>query len=500
MSSIKTLKAEDDLPVRGVTTALLHRLRAAALPPKPFTNEDSERAFVKRYQEDGMLAYSIALVIGGIALFGFFLAHAFEGATYGSDRWMPQATRLVVAACLIALAYLLLSKKSWFYTNFSKIGLIGPIVALAGVALLPFTMHASASDPGFPFARFFLSLSTTIWICFAFSRVSRTIILLVSAIASVLLALFGIYHKFPGAYFSSMHLAVAIWAGWALSVLIEKRERQTFISQERMTIESHAMAENIERADLINEMQSDALQTIAHDIRQPLLSLGLYADIVSSKYSDMPNVKDLADKITACLKASESSIIIVENVLQSANEASQFNISETDLSRVFTMLDVVFTPTLAAKGIRLQLPGAHQQQVRVWTNEHALNEILANLVSNALKHAWPLATERVKQLSLLVDSREIDFIEIVVRDNGCGIDADDLPRIFDKGFRADAGRHSVPGDGLGLAIVSALVDKLPFHAVTVQSTLNRGTTFRLRLPATDPESVDQHSTSITGST
>src|SRR5690606_20329622 len=166
-----------------------------------------------------------------------------------------------------------------FYANFDRIGLIGPVLAIAGVALLPFTMHDNASVPGFPFARFFLSLATTIWICFAFSRVNRGVILSVSATASVILTGFARYHEFPGAYFSLMHLTVAIWAGWALSVLIEKRERQTFMSQERMLIESHAMAENIERADLINEMQADALQTIAHDIRQPLLSLGLYADI-----------------------------------------------------------------------------------------------------------------------------------------------------------------------------------------------------------------------------
>ncbi len=490
MPSSGLLNVESDAPVGSFPTSLLHRLRTAALPPKPFPSADSESGFLKRYQEDGMLAYSIALLIGGIALFGFFIAHAIEGTAYGSDRWIPQATRLTVALSLVTLAYLLLSKRSWFFANFDRIGLIGPVVAIVGVALLPFTMFDSATRPGFPFARFFLSLATTIWICFAFSRISRTVIILTSTMASVALTGFAIYHGYEGAYFSSMHLMVAIWAGWALSVLIERRERQTFMSQERMRIESHAMAENIERADLINEMQTEALQTIAHDIRQPLLSLGLYADIMRSKYDDTPSIRELAEQIKACLKASENSIIIVENVLHSAGEASQFNLTEITFVRPLTMLEIVFSPILAPAGVRLNLPDAHAQQIHVWTNEHALNEILSNLIANAGKHAWPKSSDRSKRISVVISRIDDKTAELAISDNGRGINPGDLDRIFEKGYRSPSEQKSPFGNGLGLAIVRGLVARLAGHSISVESSVGVGTTFRLRIPLTDPQSFE----------
>lgn len=484
MPSVDTRSMDPNLPLSAVAPALLYRIRTAAVPPKPFSNPESEAAFIRRYQEDGMLAYSIALVIGGIALLGFFFAHAVEGVTYGSNRLVPQSIRLLVGLALLGLAYLLLTRKDWFYKHFNSIGLIGPLVALSGVALLPFTMYSSATIPGFPFARFFLSLATTIWICFAFSRASRYAILVTSALASLALVTFGIIHAFDGTYFSSMHLAVAIWAGWALSVIIERRERQVFISQERIVVESRAMAENLERADLINEMQSNALQTIAHDIRQPLLSLGLYADLVGSKYGNEPSIKDLANRIHACLKASENSVVIVENVLQSAGEASCFALKVTTLTHPLTMLDVVFSPILAARGVRLELPSASDQMTTVWTNEHALSEILLNLISNAYKHAWPQGNI-AKRISLAIEHSP-GFVTLIVRDNGQGIDESDLPRLFEKGFRSCQPRES-SGSGLGLAIVRGLVERLPGHEISVQSHQGSGTEFRIHIPTSDPE-------------
>lgn len=484
MSSI-----DDDPPAGSVATTLLSRLRTAAMPPKPFTEADTEKRFMSNYQENGMLAYSIALLIGGIALFGFFVAHAIEGAAYGSNRWIPQTTRLTISISLVGLAYLMLSRRAWFYSHFNSVGLIGPVVAIAGVALLPFTMYDNAANPGFPFARFFLSLATTIWICFAFSRISRLIMISTSAVASLALVSFAIHHDFSGAYFSSMHLIIAIWAGWALSVLIEKRERQGFMSRERMSIESRALAENIERTDLINEMQAEALQTIAHDIRQPLLSLGLYADVMTSKYKDIPNIDDLAAKMKFCLAASENSIAIVENVLHSANIASRLNSTQITLTNPLTMLDVVFSPILSSTGIRLKLPPPSQQQISVWTNEHALNEILSNLVSNANKHAWFGITPRSKRILVTIEEVDHRFIEIVVADNGKGINPDDLDRVFEKGFRSNNQSSRPSGDGLGLSIVRGLINKLSDHEVSIQSTQSVGTTFRVRIPRFDPDSL-----------
>jgi len=273
-------------------------------------------------------------------------------------------------------------------------------------------------------------------------------------------------------------------------VLIEKRERQTFMSQERMAIESNAMAENIERTDIINEMQAEALQTIAHDIRQPLLSLGLYSDIMGSQYENMPDIKEFAIKIRSCLTASENSIAIVENVLYSASIASQLSVKEITLARPLTMLEVIFSPILSATGIRLELPTAREQSISIWTNEHALNEILLNIVSNANKHAWHAGMESAKRISVMIKEVDDQLIELMIVDNGRGISTHDLDHIFEKGFQADPRPHGSGGSGFGLAIVRGLVNKLPGHTISVQSTLTLGTTFRIGIPRIDPQPQD----------
>src|SRR5690606_33475201 len=187
--------------------------------------------------------------------------------------------------------------------------------------------------------------------------------------------------------------------------------------------------------------------------------------------------------------ASENSINTVENVLHSANVASLLSSKQIALTGPLTMLDVVFSPILSSTGTRLRLPESAQQQLLVWTNEHALNEILFNLVSNANKHAWHGITGRVKEIMIAIEVIDVRFIDLVVTDNGVGIHSNDLDRVFEKGFRSQS-QAQLPGGGLGLSIVRGLANKLANHEISLQSIQGTGTTFRVRLPRFDPLGED----------
>jgi len=105
-----------------------------------------------------------------------------------------------------------------------------------------------------------------------------------------------------------------------------------------------------------------------------------------------------------------------------------------------------------------------------------LSRAVENLVSNAIKYS-PDGTE------VAISARaEEDFIAIEVADQGYGIPASDLERVFEKFYRVprvqDAG---VPGTGLGLALVREIAE-LHHGSVSVRSEVNQGSTFILRIP------------------
>ena len=120
-----------------------------------------------------------------------------------------------------------------------------------------------------------------------------------------------------------------------------------------------------------------------------------------------------------------------------------------------------------------------QGKVPVLGDAARLQQVLRNLVGNAVQHN-PSGT-RVR----LTLTQDRDRVRVEVSDNGTGIPAADLPRLFDRFWRAEASRsRDYGGSGLGLAIVQAIV-RAHGGRVTVRSEVGKGTTVSLHLPASD---------------
>lgn len=114
-----------------------------------------------------------------------------------------------------------------------------------------------------------------------------------------------------------------------------------------------------------------------------------------------------------------------------------------------------------------------------------LRQILINVLHNAVKYT------DAGVVSLVVENAGSDVV-FRVTDTGCGMDAADLPHIFERYWRGADARHDHDGTGLGLAVVRQLVDRLEGN-VAVESTLGRGTTVTIRLPlaVARPDGVDE---------
>jgi two-component system sensor histidine kinase KdpD len=116
-----------------------------------------------------------------------------------------------------------------------------------------------------------------------------------------------------------------------------------------------------------------------------------------------------------------------------------------------------------------------QPDTPVWFDPHLIGRVLRHLLENAARYTP--ANSRI----LLRSRRSLGKVEFLVEDDGPGIDAHDLPMIFEKFYRGRQRVTAVKGSGMGLSITRAL---MAAHggAIDVQSTPGRGTTFRLWIP------------------
>ena len=105
----------------------------------------------------------------------------------------------------------------------------------------------------------------------------------------------------------------------------------------------------------------------------------------------------------------------------------------------------------------------------------AMEQVLGNLIDNALKYLDP---SRPGMLEIAAEQREGDMV-IHVRDNGRGIAQEDIPKVFEIFKRV--GRQDVPGEGMGLAYVKAMVKRQGGH-ISCESELGKGSSFGFTIP------------------
>jgi two-component system phosphate regulon sensor histidine kinase PhoR len=134
----------------------------------------------------------------------------------------------------------------------------------------------------------------------------------------------------------------------------------------------------------------------------------------------------------------------------------------------------MFGDRAAAKGIRLST--VVDEAIRVRADWRALDQVLTNLVDNAVKYCPERANIAVRA------ELDDDLVRLRVEDDGPGIEARHLSRIFERFYRVDAGRsREVGGTGLGLSIVKHLCEAMKGR-ITVESRPGKGTCFEVVLP------------------
>ena len=224
----------------------------------------------------------------------------------------------------------------------------------------------------------------------------------------------------------------------------------------------------------LEAVRRDFVANVSHELRTPLTIVGGFAETLQEP--DIPADKR-ADFARTIFSNTQRMQRIVDELLDLSRIESGHWQPHPQQVRVDDAAREIFgrvAATAKSKGISLDTTIEAETIVADGT---ALEQILFNLVENALRHTG--AGGRITIETAGTDRG----VNLIVKDTGSGIPPEHLPRIFERFYRADAGRsREAGGTGLGLAIVRHLVEA---HAgnVTAESALGSGTTIRIFFPA-----------------
>ncbi len=227
----------------------------------------------------------------------------------------------------------------------------------------------------------------------------------------------------------------------------------------------------------LGRVRRDFVANISHELRTPVTNLQLLADTIANAIEqNPPAAAEWLDKLRGQIDALHQ--LTTELMDLSLIESGQMPIKLVD-TRIVDLIDPVVTllqPQIERKHIGVDIKVS--RELHALADSNGIRRVLSNLLHNAIKFTSPGGHIALRA------NRVDDNVEIQIEDDGIGIPARDLPRIFERFYKVDRAR--VQGEtrstGLGLAVAKHIVEGHGGN-IWAESVEGKGSTFHFTLPA-----------------
>ncbi|MBI1224995.1 MAG: PAS domain S-box protein [Bacteroidetes bacterium] len=260
---------------------------------------------------------------------------------------------------------------------------------------------------------------------------------------------------------------------------VERRKEKLGQTQRELKALNTELIEVNQKLDRLNFTKDVLLKIISHDLRNPLITLNMMAELLQEKYHELDTVSTnkYLNHIRETSKQINQILQDIISMVSLDNSNIRFQLTKTPLNPFIKNIVSNNLKNAESKNIKLEfLENTCLNSPQVNIDTLWLGRALDNLISNAIK--FTEANGNVK----VYCKTSINKVSIIVNDDGIGIPNDILQNLFDNFFvQSRIGTNGEIGTGLGLSIVKQIVD-MQHGQIYVESLVGKGSKFEIILP------------------
>ena len=307
--------------------------------------------------------------------------------------------------------------------------------------------------------------------------------LLVGDIGVFLVVLFSIRRSL--APLNSLTLALSKIKEGIYGEKIEYRAKDEIGSlAETFNTMSTTIKQKEEEAKKIEIAKDEFLAMITHELKTPLVPIQGYADILLGGHLGQLN-KNQKERIEIIKSSSASLLQLISDLLDAQKlELGQLRIKAQHNNIKLTIEKTISVMTPQAIADQIELTHNAKEDIYALYDDERISQVVTNLIKNSLKAVQP----KTGKVQVLFEDSQ-NNIKISVRDNGRGIPADAINKIFRKFYQVDTSTtREKGGSGLGLSICKGIIETHGSN-INVESELGRGSTFSFTLPKSQKSAI-----------